>query len=376
VLLVGNYAPDRQHSMQRYATLLARELKRRLESVDLLAPGERLPRPGGEAGKWIGHFEKYILFGLELAWRSRRYDVIHLCDHGNALYLWLLPRRRTVVTCHDCISIRAALGEIEGIKTRATGRLAQRLILARLAAARQVICVSEATRADLVRLTGRPPEAIAVIPNILPTPGDAAAAWAQAPLAQPSAPYFIHVGSDVWYKNRAGTLRIFAGLVRQRRFEDHRLLLVGRAPGPDMLALAAELRIGGRLIVAGEVSDTALQACYRAAEALLFPSLLEGFGWPIIEAQAAGCPVVTSDEEPMRQVAGSGAILIDPRNTAAAVDVILEGLVDRERLITLGKRNVERFAPGPIVDVLLDVYQRIAEALHAVAGPTGAERPS
>lgn len=360
VLLVGNYAADRQHSMERYASLLLQGLKDRLETVDLMAPRSRLPRPAGEAGKWIGYLEKYVLFGLELAWRSRRYDVVHLCDHGNALYLWFLPRGRTVITCHDCIAIRTALGEIEAPATRASGRMAQRLILDRLRAARHVVCVSEATRADLARLTDRSPASIAVIPNMLPPRPVSGAVGAGA--AKVAAPYFVHVGSDVWYKNRGGVLELFAALIRHDRFRGHRLVLIGHPPGAHVLALADRLGVGDRLIVTGEVSEAELQAHYRAAVALLFPSLLEGFGWPIIEAQAAACPVVTSDLEPMRWVAGDGAILIDPRDPTAAAQAVVDGLEDRDALVAAGKRNVERFAAGPIIDSIVAFYRLMAPA--------------
>ena len=71
-----------------------------------------------------------------------------------------------------------------------------------------------------------------------------------------------------------------------------------------------------------EPSDEDLRSLYSGAAALLFPSLYEGFGWPLIEAQSCGCPVITSNRSPMTEVAGSAALYIDPANESAAAALI------------------------------------------------------
>jgi glycosyltransferase involved in cell wall biosynthesis len=92
---------------------------------------------------------------------------------------------------------------------------------------------------------------------------------------------------------------------------------------------------------------------------LLFPSIEEGFGWPILEAQACGCPVITNRRPPMSEVAGKGAILIDPSDIEASASTILLGLKDRERLRAEGFRNLERFDPEAIAEQYFAFYDYI-----------------
>ena len=81
--------------------------------------------------------------------------------------------------------------------------------------------------------------------------------------------------------------------------------------------LARELGVEERVVFAGRVGDEALQALYHAALALVYPSLGEGFGLPIVEAMASGCPVITSNLSSMPEVAGDAALLVDPRDVGA-----------------------------------------------------------
>ena len=86
-----------------------------------------------------------------------------------------------------------------------------------------------------------------------------------------------------------------------------------------------------------------LRALYTAAQALLFPSLYEGFGWPLLEAQSCGCPVITSNRPPMTEVAGAGALLIDPESEQEAAQTIAEHLERLGDLREAGFRNLKRF---------------------------------
>jgi glycosyltransferase involved in cell wall biosynthesis len=111
-----------------------------------------------------------------------------------------------------------------------------------------------------------------------------------------------------------------------------------------------------------------LQALYSGAHAMLFPSLDEGFGWPILEAQACGCPVITSDQAPMTEIAGEGAILIDARNPVSAAASIAEGLRDRDRWIEAGSRNLARFATDAVVSRYCEAYEHILNRPRSLPG--------
>jgi glycosyltransferase involved in cell wall biosynthesis len=365
ILLVGNYAFDRQHSMQRYASLLLQHVHGAAAQVDLVTPGQilsRFARYRGEIAKWLGHADKFLLFPIYLFFRCRRYDVVHICDHGNSPYLFVLGKRPTVVTCHDCLAIRAGRGEFATVRTRWTGRMAQRVILAALRRAQHVVCISEATARDLARLSGRP-DAATIIPNVLPYPFRPMAR--QAALAHlhrlglEHRPFFVHVGGNEWYKNRTGALKIFRELACQEEFRDHHLVLVG-PPLPKECKYRSEQTSRNRVLLRQDVSNEELCAIYTVADALLFPSLHEGFGWPIIEAQACGCLVVTSGREPMMSVAGEGAILIDPCDARRAGLEIASRWQDRADLIAQGFDNVQRYDRRAFAQAYAQVYASVA----------------
>src|SRR5580700_10846422 len=156
VLLLGNYANDEQESMRRFADLLALQLPRLGISTELLRPAPvfgRLRRSAGGAGKWLGYLDKFVLFPRTLQNRVRQCDgeiLVHICDHSNAVYTRVLAGIPHLVTCHDLLAIRSALGEFPGRRVRGSGRLYQRWILRGLNAAKQVACISTATYRDIL----------------------------------------------------------------------------------------------------------------------------------------------------------------------------------------------------------------------------------
>jgi glycosyltransferase involved in cell wall biosynthesis len=109
-----------------------------------------------------------------------------------------------------------------------------------------------------------------------------------------------------------------------------------------------------------------LRALYSAADALLFPSLAEGFGWPIAEAQACGCPVVTSARAPMNDVGGKAAIYIDPRDSATAArtlrDLLWESGADKAARKQKSLANAARFSADRMIDRYIEEYARVAAA--------------
>ena len=119
--------------------------------------------------------------------------------------------------------------------------------------------------------------------------------------------------------------------------------------------------MGDALLEAVGLSNEQLEGLYSCALALLFPSLEEGFGWPILEAQACGCPVVTTDRAPMNDVAGGAAILIDPTQPAAA-GMIAEGLRDTTRLRSDGLRNAASYTAERMFEQCEALYRKTASA--------------
>ena len=375
VILVGNFAPDAQQSMLRYAQLLQRELPKRDLPTTLVAPQPhfaRLCRTYRYSGwpKLLGYLDKFVLFPRTLRRLAQREpeSVFHLLDHANAVYLPHLPRR-TLVTCHDLLQVRAALGEFPQQRVSRSGRRYQAWILRNLARAPHAACVSWKTRRDLLRLTPLSPARVTVVPLSLNHDYrrvDPGVAWSRlAGQGHPSAPLIpgeallLNVGGGQWYKNRPGLLRLFHALRTHHHYEG-RLIMVGKPLSAVENAIAEELHLTPRLVCLPNVSNPLLEALYSVADGLLFPSWEEGLGWPLLEAQACGCRVFTSDRAPMTEVAGDAAVYFDPTDAAAAAALVAAALRDTPPLNQAGFANVQRFTTAAMIDGYRELYARVA----------------
>jgi glycosyltransferase involved in cell wall biosynthesis len=164
----------------------------------------------------------------------------------------------------------------------------------------------------------------------------------------------LHVGGGQWYKNRAGVLAIYAALRARLGDNTPRLVLVG---APLEAALAGVETCSG-------VGNEALAALYSGAELLLFPSLEEGFGWPIIEAQACGCRVVTTGKAPMTEVGGEAAFYLDDPSDAEAgaalvAQVLEEDAAARRATVEAGLANAARFSTAKMVGEYVAIYREL-----------------
>jgi glycosyltransferase involved in cell wall biosynthesis len=373
VLLISNYESDEQNSMQRFATSLAHGLAEAGHRVRVLKPHAvvgRLYRSWRGFGKWLGYVDKFGIFPPVLKAAIKWADVTHICDHANSFYTKHMRASPHVVTCHDLLAIRSALGEIPQNRTRWTGRQLQRLILRGLTEAQHVVCISEATRRDLLRIAGIPTDRVSRIYNSFnysysPMEQHEAVARIRKLHVDPSRPFLLHVGANQWYKNRLGVLRIFFAFRKLTVEQDLKLVMVGKPWTAEMRRFVAENQLADVTLELTGVAGEDLRALYSTALMLLFPSLQEGFGWPIIEAQACGCPVLTSNRAPMDEVGGSGAIYIDPENPELAAATIKCSLMKLSGLRELGLQNAARFSQPAMIDAYVFLYERAQRQLCA-----------
>lgn len=158
------------------------------------------------------------------------------------------------------------------------------------------------------------------------------------------APYVLCPSSRKPHKNELRSLRSFA----RAHARDGRKLLFFGEPGDELMSLANNLGIAHRLAFLGRhVDDERLAAAYRGADAVLFPSLFEGFGLPVVEGMACGAPVITSTVCALPEVAGGAALLVDPTDEDAITDALVQ--LDRDStlratMIERGLANVRRFS--------------------------------
>ncbi len=171
--------------------------------------------------------------------------------------------------------------------------------------------------------------------------------------------------SSLWpYKNCEALLRAWA-LVREQ-LGGRQLAIVGAARDEKYSAglreLATQLGIREDVVFVGGVPLEATASFYQAADVLVYPSLEETFGLPILEAMACGCPVVTSDTSSMPEIAGQAALLFDPRQPASIGRSILEVLGPRaEHLRRRGLQRAAQFTWAATGAATLDVYREVAD---------------
>jgi glycosyltransferase involved in cell wall biosynthesis len=149
-------------------------------------------------------------------------------------------------------------------------------------------------------------------------------------------------------KNLARVLEAYALLARERPASP-RLLVVGGQGwgGIDLPRLVQRLGVAGQVELAGYVSDERLRELYAGATMLVYPSLYEGFGFPVLEAMSAGCPVITSNTSSLPEIAGTAALLVDP-TAPAEIAAALARLLDEPeltgRLRREGRRRARAFS--------------------------------
>ncbi len=284
------------------------------ELTAVVAEGRRL----GEVRQIVPHppvldsrqrlwFEQIQLGALA---RSETYDVIHFGDYQMPI---LRPLPRSVVTVHDLVAFK-----FPQLFPKNVGRVKRFLMRHSVSRATHVIVPSGATAEDLQAILGVRPEKISVVPHgVSPITGES-----QAERMHPR-PYFLAVGTLEPRKNFARLIEAFG-----KRFAD-------AADGPDLLIAGkpgwlygstvnapARYGIADRVKFLGFVPDSDLGTLYRDAIAVVYPSLYEGFGFPVAEALIRAKPLLCSSGGALEELAGDSAFLVNPYS----VDAIAEGL--------------------------------------------------
>jgi glycosyltransferase involved in cell wall biosynthesis len=321
ILVDGRVMQDRYHGVGRYTYELLRELSRRTVDLVVLCPpdsgrlclDELMTRRNVRvvpSGVPVASLRSQWVLGRAVL--SARPDVVFVPYH---LSTPVLPGRVPVVSVvHDCVFERAAAargGSAFSLTYQAATRLAVR-------SAAALAVPSEATRDDLRRFYGieLPPEC--VLPH-----GVGAQFFALPGRPRPRPPglpgrYILHVGARRPHKNQAVLVEALAML--QARHPGVGLVLAGqpdrRCPD-DVGRLVSTLGLSDLVRRPDDVDDTTLLDLYANAAAFAYPSLVEGFGMPVLEAMAAGLPVVASDAEAVREVAGGGALIVPARQPGA-----------------------------------------------------------
>ena len=268
--------------------------------------------------------------------------IYHNLFHVTPLFLGHLgaytPRR--VVTLHDLIWADHAF-EVKTDLHRALffkvyGRLA---VSHTIRNAERVICVSDATRQRASRWV-EDAESLVTIPHGVEPIFFEDASYPERVLGPQDKlePYVVAVGNDKPYKNLARLVRGFAAA--REKTKQGRLVLVGGCDG--LRGLISELGVEDHVLLTGFLEDDQLRGVMGHARLFVFPSLVEGFGLPPLEAMAMGVPCAVSDREPMRWVAGDGAARFDPLDVDEIARVILRFMTRDDLQEEYSRRGQER----------------------------------
>jgi glycosyltransferase involved in cell wall biosynthesis len=282
---------------------------------------------------------KKIILNLRFA-KKQKADVYHVT--GDVHYaVMALPKKRTILTIHDCVF----LYQYSGLKRWFFHRL---LLKWPVNHCRVVTTISEQSKNDIVKFSGCNPGKVRVINN---------------PLTE-----------TIYFKpktfNRQLPVLLFLGSTPNKNLE--RVIeavkdipcvldIVGIIPEEQEKKLR---QYNISFNQSSRLSEQELAEKYFSCDLLLFPTLFEGFGLPIIEAQKAGRAVLTSKLSPMQEVAGSAACLVDPENIASIREGILKIVNDegyREQLVNTGFENIKRFEPQTIALQYYSLYKEVAD---------------
>jgi len=366
--------------MPRFANMLRKGMLERGHTVEILTPQSYFYQLKAPAGikKWLGYIDQYLIFPAQVKKKLHQYPAETLfvfADQALGPWIPLVKDRPHVVHCHDFLAQRSALGVIPENPTSWTGRQYQAFIRRGYQQAKNFISVSKKTKADLESFLTSSPSLSEVVYNgmnrsFAPIP----TAEARAVLTQQTGimlrnGYLLHVGGNQWYKNRIGVLELYNAWrsISKLRLP---LLLIGEHASEVLVKAHSASPYHKDIYLLSGIDDMMVRKAYAGASLFLFPSLAEGFGWPIAEAMACGCPVITTGEAPMTEVAGGAAFLIPKKtnenttdwaaNGAAVIEQVVQLKDDtRAAIIAKGLDNVRRFNPVTALDAIEALYTQI-----------------
>lgn len=295
---------------------------------------------------------------LSLPVLLRRWEVDYFLAPYNTAPLLVPKHTKLILVLHDAI----CLGNYSGKDFRGRVDHAYRHLLATKAVARAhaVLTVSEYSKRQIL---DRFPEAqVQVIPCSI------ASSWFDSDSRQAIQDrdnYILMVTASVPHKNASGGLKGYARYVASVGASTAaRLRIVGLSNAKEKFASEAkELGVGELVDFEPYVTDAELRELYRRARILLFPSFMEGFGIPVLEAMASGTPVALSDAGSLPEVGGDAAIYFDPRDVEAMGSALTRVLSDRQmqqRMMEAGLQRAQRFHPDAVQREVQEFWNGLA----------------
>ena len=297
-------------------------------------------------------------------------------DVYHSLYHFLpigVRARRVVITLHDLIWVdHSYLADGRRWRRWVKGSLGSMGIRRAITTADHIVAVSQTTRQAALD-HGVPADKVTAIlhgvasawhsGNAEPALFDLDNATDQQAILDGLAerPFAFGLGNSLPYKNLPRLVRAFAQVAPDH--PDLALVFAGRGEGnPALVRLAHQLGLSDRVLLVGQLSDDQIRACFAHALFFAFPSLIEGFGLPVLEAMASGCPVLTSNCSSLAEVAGENAVLVDPldiTSIAAGMQRLLADSALRQRLSHQGRHRAAAFTWEDAAHRTIQLYKQL-----------------
>jgi glycosyltransferase involved in cell wall biosynthesis len=370
-------------SMPRYAKMLVDGMKSKGHEVEVWSPEPYFSNLKVPASlkKWMNYTDQYLIFPLAIRKRLKKspHDTLFVfCDHALGPWVPLVAYRPHVIHCHDFLAQRSAIGEIAENPISWSGRQYQALIRRGYSTGKNFISVSEKTRSDLHSMLKNRPLVSEVVYNGLnqlfsfQSSTDCRDQLTKSLGIDLTNGFILHVGGNQWYKNRTGVIEIYNAWRKQSAISLP-LLMIGYSPSSKISKMHCHSPYKADIHLLSDLSDEFVRIAYAGASVLLYPSLAEGFGWPIAEAMVSGCPVITTNEAPMTEVAGKAAFLIPKRpeninevniwarEAAKVIDYIIQlPATELKSVVEEGLKNAKRFEPEIALQKIESIYKSIS----------------
>ncbi len=358
IALYGHYRPNRPYSMAAYESLLADMLPAQGFPMTRTGPPVFFGALRRRPGKLLSYIDRFALGALTRVTA----DAVIVTDQSHAHVIPSLRARRRIAVCHDMIPWLYGAEELPGWAPSRAGRRLLDMCARGLRAADHVICVSERTRADLLRFAGVLPHKASVIlqparpARPAPSADDLRALERRLGATHDTRLVMAFCGGV--YKNAETSIDAFAASAAAGR--GAMLVLVGPERA-DLKARAAERGVRAARFLT-DADDAVVAALYHRSACVLFPSHYEGFGWPVLDAQAAGAPVLASHAGSLPEVVGDSAPVHAPLDVAGFADLLTRTLEDdafANDLRARGRANLGRFTHERWTGEMLDLLARL-----------------
>lgn len=386
IVLFTHPSFSNHQSMPRYANMLLNGMKEKGHGVEVWSPKARFYKlPCIKFfKKWLGYVDQYIVFPIEVKLKLRKCSkdtLFVFADQALGPWVPLVNNKKHVVHCHDFLALKSALGTIPENPTSFSGKQYQSYIRNGFSKGKYFISISKKTQQDLHELHQGKIISSAVCYNGLNrhfqvlTPIDSRYLLEAELNIILSNGYIMHIGGNQYYKNRKGVVEIYDSW-RSISNKNIPLILIGSEPSYELSDLCQKSLFKDDIHFVTNLSDEHINNAYSGAICLLFPSLDEGFGWPIVEAMASGCPVITTNRPPMNEVGGTAAFYIDKRPNSEiflkkwkdASASILEkvtslNLIQRAEVIEMSLNQSQKFTAEYSLNAIEVVYKEISQIL-------------